>query len=207
LSARDGTRTARVRRVVTGVDEHGRSVVLSDGDAPNVFRSPTVPGFGAAQVWTTAPGAVSNEGTADAAAADAPIPMYPELGATIFRIADFPPDTAYGSDGKDRLFGEIGGTDAREGAVHDGDRHFWFHKTDSIDFAVVLEGEIWMLLDEGECLLRAGDVVIQRGTAHAWSNRAARPCRMAFLLLGALPVPRAEAAEAADEEELTGRPS
>jgi hypothetical protein len=195
-------RTARVRRVVTGVDERGRSYVVSDGDAPNVFRSPTVSGFGAAQVWTTPPGPVSNEGAADQAPGDAEIPMYPELGGTIFRVADFPPDDAYDNAGKDGLFADIGGEEARGGATHSGDRHFWFHKTDSIDFAVVLEGEIWLLLDEGECRLEAGDVIVQRGTAHSWSNRSGKPCRMAFLLLGALPVP---AAEAAEEEQLAGR--
>ena len=197
-------RTARVRRVVTGVDERGRSYVVSDGEAPNVFRSPTVPGFGAAQVWTTPPGPVSNEGAADSAAKGAEIPMYPDLGGTIFRVADFPPDSAYDGVGKDGLFADIGGDEARDGAAHSSDRHFWFHKTDSIDFAVVLEGEIWLLLDEGECLITTGDVIVQRGTAHAWSNRSGKPCRMAFLLLGALPVP---ATEAAGEEQLTGWPA
>jgi hypothetical protein len=181
-------RTAVVRRVVTGVDERGRSFVASDGAAPNVFRSPSVPGFGASQVWATAPGPVSNDGRAEAAGAAAEIPMYPPLGGTIFRVADFPPDAAYGQANQDRFFVDIGGTDARDGAEHSGDRHFWFHKTDSIDFAVVLEGEIWMLLDEGEVLLKAGDVLVQRGTAHSWSNRTDRRCRIAFLLLGALPV-------------------
>jgi hypothetical protein len=180
-------RTARVRRVVTGVDERGRSYVVSDGEAPNVFRSPTVSGFGAAQVWTTPPGPVSNEGAADQAPAGAEIPMYPDLGGTIFRVADFPPDSAYDNAGKDGLFADIGGEEARGGATHSGDRHFWFHKTDSIDF---------------ECWLEAGDVIVQRGTAHSWSNRSGKPCRMAFLLLGALPVP---AAETAEEKQLAGR--
>jgi hypothetical protein len=198
------TPTARVRRVVTGTDERGRSYIVSDGEAPNVFRSPAVPGFGAAQVWTTAPGPVSNEGATDAAGSAAEIPMYPELRATIFRVADFPPDSAYDNAGKGQLFADIGGGEARDGATHSAGRHFWFHKTDSIDFAVVLDGEIWMLLDEGECLLKAGDVLVQRGTAHSWSNRSGKPCRMAFLLLGALPVP---ATEAAEEERLAGRPS
>jgi hypothetical protein len=197
-------RTARVRRVVTGVDEHGRSYVVSDGEAPNVFRSPTVAGFGAAQVWTTTPGPVSNEGAHDPAAAGAEIPMSPALGGTVFRVADFPPDSAYDNGGKDQLFADIGGDQARDGATQSADRHFWFHKTDSIDFAVVIEGEIWMLLDEGECLLKAGDVIVQRGTAHSWSNRSGKPCRMAFLLLGARPVP---ATEAAGEGQLAGRAS
>ena len=204
-ASENGTgRTARVRRVVTGVDDAGRSYIVSDGQAPNVFRSPTVAGFGAAQVWTTTPGPVSNEGAVDPAAANAEIPMYPELGGTIFRVADFPPDSAYDHAGKDGLFSDIGGDDARDGATHSSDRHFWFHKTDSIDFAVVLEGEIWMLLDEGECLLKAGDVIVQRGTAHSWSNRSGKRCRMAFLLLGALPVPEAEIT---GDEALAGRSS
>ena len=201
MSADD--RTARVRRVVTGVDEAGRSVFLFDGEAPNTFRSPTVAGFGAAQVWTTAPGPVSNDGADDTAGAGVDIPMYPNLGGVVFRVADFPPDTAYGTDGKDNLFDDIGGNAARDGATHSGGKHFWFHKTDSIDFAVVLEGEIWLLLDEGERLLRAGDVVVQRGTAHSWSNRSDRACRMAFVLLGALPVVGAEEAG----EELVGQRS
>ncbi|MFW0796731.1 cupin domain-containing protein [Gordonia sp. CPCC 205515] len=180
-------RTATVRRVVTAVDDAGRSYVLSDGNAPNVFRSDSVAGFGAAQVWTTQPGPVDNDGSADPADAGTQIPMYPDLGGTIFRVADFPPDSAYQESGKEGLFSDIGGEHAREEATASADRHFWFHKTDSIDFAVVLEGEIWLLLDDGETLLRAGDVIVQRGTAHSWSNRTDRPCRMAFLLLGALP--------------------
>src|SRR4051794_28903816 len=110
-------RTARVRRVVTGVDGHGRSYVLSDGEAPNVFRSPNVPGFGAAQVWATEPGPVSNEGSTDPAAADAEIPMYPDLGGTVFRVADFPPDSAYDETGKGGLFADIGGGGGRGGAT------------------------------------------------------------------------------------------
>jgi hypothetical protein len=195
--------TASIRRVVTGIDEEGRSHIVSDGEAPNIFRSPTVEGFGAAQVWTTGAGPVSNEGAFDPATAEADIPMYPDLGETIFRVADFPPDSAYGNAGKDQLFSDIGGDDAREGATHSGGKHFWFHKTDSIDFAVVLEGEIWMLLDEGECLLKAGDVIVQRGTAHAWSNRTDKTCRIAFLLLGALSVPQARTAK----DELAGQSS
>lgn len=199
MSGSDGAeRTAVIRRVVTGTDEDGRSVILSDEAAPNSFRSDTVPGFGAAQIWHALPGPVSNDGDEDPAAAGRTIPMYPELGGVVFRVADFPPDTAYGTTGRDALFSDIGGSHAREDSVHSNDRHFWFHKTDSIDFAVVLEGEIWMLLDEGQCLLRAGDVVVQRGTAHSWSNRTDRPCRMAFVLLGALPTGVAPAAPAAD---------
>ncbi|MFF4117659.1 cupin domain-containing protein [Streptomyces sp. NPDC001714] len=177
-----------VRRIVTGHTADGRSTVINDGPAPNVFVSDTVEGFGATVPWQTEPGDVSNDGNQDAAAADVQVPMYPKLGGTVFRIASFPPDSAYTDSAADSLFGDIDGEHARD-AAHDsdGDRHFWFHRTDSLDYALVLEGEIWLLLDEGEVLARAGDVIVQRGTSHSWSNRSDTTCRVAFVLLGALP--------------------
>jgi mannose-6-phosphate isomerase-like protein (cupin superfamily) len=193
-----GDRTGRVRRVVTGNDTLGRSYVVSDGPSPNTHRSASVPGFGAAQVWATPPGPVDNSGEFDPASADAEIPMHPPLGGTIFRVADFPPDSAYTDVGKEALFGEIGGHGARAGAAQSQSRHFWFHKTDSIDYGIVLEGEVWLLLDDDELLLKAGDVVVQRGTSHSWANRSDKPCRMAFVLIGAPPVPAGEP-EAASE--------
>ncbi len=67
-------------------------------------------------------------------------------------------------------------------------RHPGMHKTSTVDYALVLDGEIWALMDEGEVLMRAGDCLVQRGTNHAWSNRSDRPCRMAFILVNADPV-------------------
>jgi mannose-6-phosphate isomerase-like protein (cupin superfamily) len=63
-------------------------------------------------------------------------------------------------------------------------RHPGFHKTSSIDYAIVLSGEIVALIDEGEVILKAGDVLIQRGTNHAWSNRTVEPAYVAFVLIG-----------------------
>ena len=67
-------------------------------------------------------------------------------------------------------------------------RHPGFHKTSSVDYAIVLSGQIYALMDEGEVLLRAGDVLVQRGTNHAWSNRSSEPARLAFVLIDATPV-------------------
>jgi quercetin dioxygenase-like cupin family protein len=64
-------------------------------------------------------------------------------------------------------------------------RHPGFHQTDTIDYAIVLEGEVWAVLDEAETLLKAGDVLIQRGTYHAWDNRGDQVCRIAFILIDA----------------------
>ena len=57
------------------------------------------------------------------------------------------------------------------------------HRTETVDYAIVLEGEIWAVMDEGETLLRAGDVLVQRGTNHAWANRSSKRARIAFILI------------------------
>ncbi len=62
------------------------------------------------------------------------------------------------------------------------------HRTNSIDYAVVLSGEIDMILDDSTVTLRAGDVMVQRGTIHDWVNRSDRPCVIAFVLIDATPV-------------------
>jgi uncharacterized cupin superfamily protein len=70
----------------------------------------------------------------------------------------------------------------------DASRHPGMHKTRTVDYALVLDGQIWALMDEGELLLEAGDCLIQRGTNHAWANRSDRPCRVAFILIDARPL-------------------
>src|SRR5665213_3538584 len=62
-------------------------------------------------------------------------------------------------------------------------KHPWMHRTKSVDYGIVLSGEIYLVLDDQELLMRAGDVCIQRGTNHAWSNRAETNCVMAFILI------------------------
>ena len=80
------------------------------------------------------------------------------------------------------------GSSARAAFDRGSPRHPGFHKTSSVDYAIVLSGEIYALMDEGEVLLRAGDVLVQRGTNHAWSNRTDEPARLAFVLIDAEPV-------------------
>ena len=80
-----------------------------------------------------------------------------------------------------------GGSVFRFGVYQPGNIARW-HATDSVDYAICLEGEVWAMLDEGETLMRPGDVLIQRGTYHAWSNRSDGPARMLFILIDAEPV-------------------
>ena len=94
------------------------------------------------------------------------------------------------------IFSELDGHDEAEaGAEHSGSKHFWFHRTDSLDYAVVLEGEITLLVDEGEATMRAGDVAVQRATSHAWSNRTDRTARVLFVLIGTEPLTASQIAE------------
>ncbi|WP_230010268.1 cupin domain-containing protein, partial [Microbacterium sp. Bi128] len=94
------------------------------------------------------------------------------------------------------IFSELDGHDEAEaGAEHSGSKHFWFHRTDSLDYAVVLEGEITLLVDEGEATMRAGDVAVQRATSHAWSNRTDTTARVLFVLIGTEPLTAAQIAE------------
>jgi quercetin dioxygenase-like cupin family protein len=80
-----------------------------------------------------------------------------------------------------RAFASLG--NAKAATFGKGGRHPLMHRTESIDYAIVLSGEITMLLDEGEVLLKAGDILVQVGTNHAWVNRSNAPAVVAFVLV------------------------
>lgn len=186
-----------LRRVVTGHDDNGRAVILfDDADAPNTFTSETIPGFGATVAWFTPAGPVNHVTDEDPAPVDRKID-FPQIGETVVRIADFPPDKVYPQNAGDAVFEEIDAQEEREaGASQSAGKHFWFHRTESIDYAVVLEGEITLIVDDDEVTMKAGDVAVQRATAHAWSNRTDQVARMMFVLVGTDPISPAEIAEA-----------
>lgn len=178
----------QIHRVVTGHDDRGHAVILIDDVAPNAFYSSTIPGFGAAVPWLSRE-PVDHTSDVDPVGPGSPTPTFPGKGETVFRIAEFPPDSAYPDGAEETIFDEIDGrAEAQDGAKHSGGKHFWFHRTDSLDYAIVLEGEITLLVDEGEATLKAGDVAIQRATSHAWSNRTDHVARVAFVLIGTEPI-------------------
>lgn len=179
-----------VRRVVTGHDDDGRSVVLTDGAAPHHWSSDTIEGFGATVPWMTTAEPIDHASDVDPATADSHIPSFPAAGETIMRIADFPPDSVYPKEADTAIFTELDGHAEKDAGKERADsKHFWFHRTESLDYAIVLSGEITLILDDTETTLSAGDVVIQRATSHAWSNRTDRTTRMLFVLLGTPPQP------------------
>jgi mannose-6-phosphate isomerase-like protein (cupin superfamily) len=169
--------------VVTGYDVDGKSIILMDGLAPNVMEMAAMPGLALTDLWETRGAPASNEGHNDDA--DRPIHLEPPRNGSILRIVEFPPDKAW-----------RGTTDGREGfesigAGHAQDRHSadpMMHQTASVDYIIVLKGEIYAIVDKGETLLKAGDVFIQRGTNHSWSVRGDEPCIIAAILVSAAPV-------------------
>ena len=168
----------QVRRVVTGHDKNGKAIVISDSAAENVVISEHRPG-GRTNLWRTDSMPTCYEGDRDEAEAD--FTPEPLSNGTNFRINEFPPtndDEITSYDAK-KAFGAVGSAHL----VVEGARHPFMHRTETLDYAIVLEGEIDMLLDEEDVHLKAGAVVIQRGTAHAWANRSKSVCRIAFVLI------------------------
>jgi mannose-6-phosphate isomerase-like protein (cupin superfamily) len=147
------------RRVVTGTDEAGRSFVASDGEAS------ATPGF--AELWV---GSARNPLEAVAAEpAGAWSRVEPPPGATSWRVFDLPPDEVVAAYLASQALPEVEASG--------------FHRTATLDYVMILDGEVSLELDRGEVALRSGDCVVQRGTRHAWRNRSGRPVRMAVVMV------------------------
>jgi hypothetical protein len=173
----------KVRRVVTGHDSSGKSKILMDGLAPNIKEMESMPGLALTDLWETTAAPADNSGDADAASR--PVRLEPPAKGTILRIVEFPPDSAWRVNADARAaFNSIGAGHAKDEDSSDPMKH----KTSTVDYIIVLRGEIWAIMDQGETLLRAGDVLVQRGTNHSWSVRGNEPCIIAAVLINAEPV-------------------
>ena len=161
------------RRIVTIDKEPGKSCLVSDGPAPDVRFDPARPGFASARLWV---------------AERTPAPIVPETlhlphtieapkGGSVCRVVTFPPDAAWagkvGAKEVGAFFSAMGSPGAS--TFSKSAPHPYMQKTRTLDFCIVLEGEIVLVLDTQEVTLKAGEIVIQRGTNHAWSNRSGKP--------------------------------
>ena len=174
----------QVRRVVTGHNAAGRSIFISDGATPHVF-SRTKGSAVVHELWETAGTPADNRGNDDAIKRGHRLP--PPKNGSVFRVIEYPPDSERlaAITHEEKLPDDGSGRAAA--SDRNSPRHPGFHKTATIDYAIVLSGEIHAMMDEGEVLLRAGDVLIQRGTNHAWSNRTSENAVVAFVLIDAEP--------------------
>ncbi len=172
------------RRVVTGHDERGRSVVASDGPPGNE-------GGSLIELWATSAMPADNSDPTDAAAARDVI-LEPDANGTVFRFFEVAPEAGLASVEERRRQSEARlaamSEDERAAAATlrpDVSRHPSMHRTRTVDYVVLLRGEVTMLLDEGEVELRPFDVVVQRGTNHAWVNHGEETALLAGVLVDA----------------------
>jgi hypothetical protein len=170
-----------IRRIVTGVGADGRSRIIADGEPPVISTAAARPGLRNANIWST---------TTTPAPVDAPdriaehMGLYPPKNGTVIRIMDIPPEPQDNA----KLQDWYGATQRnmfpdRERRAADKSKHPGMHITDKVDYAIILFGEMYAVMEDGETLMKAGDVLVQRGTNHAWSNRSREVCRVAFILV------------------------
>jgi hypothetical protein len=181
-----GPEIKRFRRIVTGHDAQGRSVILSDQVSPHVMPIMGQPNFAVTDFWKTASTPADNSLETSEDSCSLPIQVAPPANGSVFRVVQFPPDEDWAAKaaamgGSIAIARRQAARTGRLSGVH-------MHRTRSIDYAVVLSGEIWAVMDEGETKMVVGDVLIQRGTNHAWANRSNAPCVVAFVLIDAEPL-------------------
>ncbi|QIB64920.1 cupin domain-containing protein [Kineobactrum salinum] len=179
----------KVKRVVTGLNGKGQSTVAIDGPAKNTLEVPGWPGAYISELWTTNEMPVNNNIPGDLG--DRPIQHDPVDCGSIFRVVEIPPEKSL--DQKidiDSAFQSIGSANVPEAT--DRTKHASMHFTNSIDYLVVISGEMYMLMEDGEVLLRQGDCIVQKGTKHAWLNKGDVPCILAAVLVDAIPVKSVE---------------
>ena len=170
------------KRVVTGHDQQGQAIVASNGPTPNVFPLSSVPGTVFHELWNSSTSPALLDNASDPSSK--PLQLSPGPQGSVIRVVDIPPDSVQNQVSDENaaaVFAEIGQSHA--GTGQGSTRHKLMHRTETLDYGIVTEGEVWLVLDEEEVHLKRGDVVVQRGTNHAWSNRTEAMARMVFILL------------------------
>lgn len=169
-----------VRRIVTANDSAGRGVAISDGPAPDVQTDPARPGFTLANIWVTENSPIHYQGEFESVRT--PHGLEPPVGGSICRVVTVPPDSVWrgkvGEAEVNSYFHSVGSPKAS--TYTDAARHPYMQRTRTLDLCIVLDGEITLVLDKEDVNLQHGDVIIQRGTNHAWSNQSNGPCRIAI---------------------------
>ncbi len=174
----------QTNRIVTGHDEAGKAIILFADKGQNVTEIQSWPGLFVTELWVTGESPIDNSGSDDASLR--PMRHDPTAHGTIFRLVEIPPESKTSFDPKG-IFGELGSKNKPSKA--DSARHPTMHKTNSIDYLVVLKGTMTMAMEEGEIEISQGDCIVQRGTNHAWINKSDEPCILAAILIDAKPAP------------------
>jgi mannose-6-phosphate isomerase-like protein (cupin superfamily) len=168
-----------LRRLVTGHDSTGKAVVVSDGQ-PDDLLIMAERGVAFTEMWrfSSVPTALDAWGERDPGVQ---LSIAPAPGGVNFRVVQFDPRSPEAVVDGEAAFAKMGSPDAYVPNA----RHPAMHRTSTVDFAIVISGSITLLLDDQDVTLAPGDVVVQRGTNHAWVNHASEPCLIAFVLTDA----------------------
>lgn len=176
----------KIRRVVTGHDAAGKSVFVSDGAPTREATFPGMKGFAIIAAWATDHGMTAVPGSDDPT--DAMTTFVPGHGGTRLVITVFPPASKGPTKGRqpapptrEEMIAKMPGLAESMEPEHPG-----MHTTDTVDYDIIVSGELVLELDDGaEVRLKPGDIVVQTGTRHAWHNRGSKPCVMYSVLVGA----------------------
>ena len=172
------------RCIVTGHDADGLARVASDGPPVRVVQVGGPAGATFYEVWHTLETPAPIDRRSDEPIEEGLV-LAPPKGGTRIRVIDFPPEgdeiRRLDEAGARNAFASM--SDETASRFTSGAAHPLMHRTQSVDYGIVLDGEITLILDREETTIRSGDIVVQRGTNHAWANRSGRRCRMAFILI------------------------
>ncbi|WP_221800935.1 cupin domain-containing protein [Oceanobacter mangrovi] len=175
------------KRVVTGHNSDGAAIVSETGLPPVIQHLQAVPGTVFYEIWNSSEMPVAIDNGTDPTLK--PLQLSPTANGSVIRVVDIPPDSqqnAISEAAAADAFAEIGQASAHQvnsPKSNTATRHKLMHRTETLDYGVVLCGEVWLVLDDEEIHLQQGDIVVQRGTNHAWSNRTETMARMMFVLL------------------------
>ena len=167
-NVKPGAETVQIRRIVTGHNDKGEAIILEDSVCPNRFAMGGNSEFVDTEIWHL--DETSNDNAKEYSDPATAFGFTPPRNGNICRFLEIPPDSTLGTDDGEEV-------------------KPLFHRTASVDYAVVISGEIIAVMDGDQTVMKAGDIMVQRGTIHAWSNKTDKPCLMLFVLCGADPIP------------------
>ena len=189
---RSKNQATKYRRIVTGHDENGKSIVVVNDNIPNQL-APSHRNITVYNAWRCIFDEKTNKhGTHidDPCQRGIKIPLEPPLNGSNFRIIDFRSENENKNNSSknkemiEKAWNEFGAQSQKLNSKNETERkHPFMHRTKSIDYAICLSGKMYLVLDESEILIQAGDVIVQRATNHAWKNCFKDTCVMAFILI------------------------
>jgi len=168
-----------VRRIFTGVNAAGKSYIAEDGVSPAMMTMEGREGYRNNNLWRTL-GPDADVNAPDTATEHRGV-LPPPTG-TVIRVIDIPPESKDPEE-RARATSSVFKAMFADAAHRPDQRHPGMHETTTVDYAILLQGELWAVMDEDETLMRAGDILIQRGTNHAWANRSDQIARICFVLV------------------------